>query len=202
MEAVTTTGERALTRPLHVLVPLIKEDLKQEEEASRRARMPYMIAAGEKMLEAKPSFKGKTEEFHNWLRRNFDLSRQQAYRYMKLVPDETNDRINPTIDPRDFSSLNAYHGATGDPAHRKVTTKRDWHEPVKEAIGRVNVEALKQSALAHQKERALQHKLALNLIDIGFKALATKLHPDKGGSREAMARLNRVREILRKAVTL
>jgi len=201
MEAVTKTEGRALSRPLHVLVPLIKEDLKQEEEASRRARMPYMIAAGEKMLEAKPSFKGRAEEFHNWLRRNFNLSKTQAYHYMNLVPDETNSGIQNSVDPRDFPSLNAYHKASGNPAHRDVTTRRDWHDPVKEAIGRVNVEALKQEALKRQEERALQRKLALSLIDIGYKALATKLHPDKGGSREAMARLNRVRDLLRSAVS-
>jgi hypothetical protein len=76
-----------------------------------------------------------------------------------------------------------------------------WHDPVKEAIGRVNIETLKQDALARQEERKLQRKLALSLIDIGYKALATKLHPDKGGSREAMVRLNAVRKILQGAVT-
>lgn len=191
----------AVARPLQVLVPLIKSDLKQADDAAERARMPYMIAAGEKMLEAKPSFKGKTEEFHSWLRRSFNLSRQQAYRYMKLVPNETNDRSDRTIDPRGFASLNAYHKATGSPSYRDVTTKREWHDPVKEAIGKVNVDALKQEALKRQEERALQRKLALSLIDIGYKALATKLHPDKGGSREAMTRLNRVRDLLRSAVS-
>jgi hypothetical protein len=32
----------------------------------------------------------------------------------------------------------------------------------------------------------------------GYKALAAKLHPDKGGSHEAMARLNRVRDNLKR----
>jgi hypothetical protein len=31
--------------------------------------------------------------------------------------------------------------------------------------------------------------LGLRLIDIGWKVLARELHPDKGGSREAMTRL-------------
>ena len=35
----------------------------------------------------------------------------------------------------------------------------------------------------------------LRLIDIGYRVLAKELHPDKiGGSREAMTRLNRVKE--------
>jgi hypothetical protein len=43
----------------------------------------------------------------------------------------------------------------------------------------------------------LHRDLALELIDIGFKALATRLHPDRGGSKDAMRRLNRVRDELK-----
>ena len=38
---------------------------------------------------------------------------------------------------------------------------------------------------------------AANLIDLGYRALATRLHPDRGGSREAMTRLNLVRDELK-----
>jgi hypothetical protein len=51
--------------------------------------------------------------------------------------------------------------------------------------------------LSRQEERDAERKLALLVIDTGFKALASKLHPDKGGSRDAMARLNRVRDRLK-----
>jgi hypothetical protein len=77
-----------------------------------------------------------------------------------------------------------------------------WKEPVREILGKIDLEALKQDALEKLQERALQRKLALSLVDIGYKALATKLHPDKGGSAEAMARLNRVRKLLQDAVTV
>lgn len=191
-----------VTRPLHVLVPLIKDDLRQEKAAMEQARIPYMMAAGEKILEAKPTFKGRMEEFDGWLKRNFNLSISSARKYMDLVPDETINRARGGANPRDFPSLNAYHHAVGD--KRYVPNKprpQAWHEPVKEAIGKVDVGALKQAALEREKERALQRKLALALIDIGYKALASKLHPDKGGSKEAMSRLNRVRDILRDAVS-
>ena len=40
-----------------------------------------------------------------------------------------------------------------------------------------------------------------SIIEIGYKVLTTKLHPDRaGGSSEAMARLNRVRALLRAAL--
>jgi hypothetical protein len=43
-----------------------------------------------------------------------------------------------------------------------------------------------------------QKALGRRLIDIGYKALASKLHPDKGGSPEGMSRLNTVRDQLRR----
>jgi hypothetical protein len=58
---------------------------------------------------------------------------------------------------------------------------------------RENEERRRAQAAAHKE----QSELALRLIDIGYKALAMKLHPDKGGSQDAMARLNLVRNRLR-----
>jgi curved DNA-binding protein CbpA len=45
----------------------------------------------------------------------------------------------------------------------------------------------------------LEKNLALKLIGIGYKVLSIKLHPDKGGSHDAMRRLNRVRAKLKEA---
>ena len=39
------------------------------------------------------------------------------------------------------------------------------------------------------KAAKARHDLALELINIGYKALAKKLHPDAGGSEKSMARL-------------
>jgi DnaJ-class molecular chaperone len=41
-------------------------------------------------------------------------------------------------------------------------------------------------------------KMARQLIDAGYRALALKHHPDKGGSKEAMARLVVIRNQMRK----
>jgi hypothetical protein len=52
-----------------------------------------------------------------------------------------------------------------------------------------------------QLQRLLNNlKHAEALIDAGYRSLAKAAHPDQGGSIEAMARLNRVREHLRNAV--
>ena len=50
---VDTKGT-AVARPLRILVPLIKDDLKEGDAAAERAGLPHYRAAGEKMLEAKP----------------------------------------------------------------------------------------------------------------------------------------------------
>jgi hypothetical protein len=42
-----------------------------------------------------------------------------------------------------------------------------------------------------------QRELAFQLVDIGLKALTTKLHPDKRGSHDGIGRLNHVRDRLR-----
>jgi DnaJ-class molecular chaperone len=69
--------------------------------------------------------------------------------------------------------------------------------PLFEATRDVDVEAIAQEKQSRRDEVELHRELAQELIDIGYKALATRLHPDRGGSKDAMARLNRVREELK-----
>jgi hypothetical protein len=55
--------------------------------------------------------------------------------------------------------------------------------------------------MTRREERKAEAQLGLRLIDIGYKVLARELHPDKvGGSREAMTRLNRVKDRLKSYV--
>ena len=58
----------------------------------------------------------------------------------------------------------------------------------------IDVETFTEAKQARADEVQLHRDLALELIDIGWKALATRLHPDRGGSHAAMRRLNRVRQ--------
>jgi hypothetical protein len=193
--AVVEKMEKPIVRPLHVLVPLIKKDLEQGREASERAGMPYYQAAGEKMLEAK----GQLEhgEFGPWLTRNFELSERHARRYMEFARATSNIENGRARPFSTFSEFMREEG--GDPGYGKVVRKQAWHEPVKQVINQVDTGTLnlRKAELNRIEEREAQRKLAMQLIDIGYKALATKLHPDKGGSRDAMARLNQVRDRLK-----
>jgi hypothetical protein len=75
-----------------------------------------------------------------------------------------------------------------------------------EALGKASTEKTFRKAHARLQqaldaygpdETKLRRELAVQVIDLGYRTLATRLHPDRGGSTEAMARLNRARDVLR-----
>jgi hypothetical protein len=192
MPAIEKHQSTDVARPLRVLVPLIKEALSNGKQASERAGMPYYQTAGELMLEAKPQL--SHGEFGPWIKRNFNIGPQHASRYMafaRATAGKQNSRFE------NFSDFMRKDG--GDPSYGKVVRKQDWHAPVKEQIDRAKREAerLREESLTRQQERQAEQGLALRLIEIGYKVLAKELHPDKGGSRDAMARLNKVRDRLK-----
>ena len=72
-----------------------------------------------------------------------------------------------------------------------------WNK-IRDATSRVNVARLANERQSRDQEIKLHRDLALQLIDLGYRALATRLHPDtRSGSKEAMARLNVVRDELK-----
>jgi hypothetical protein len=198
MTTITIREQGPVARPLKMLIPLIQEDLEQARQASERAGMPYYKAAGEKMLEAKPQL--ARGEFGPWLKRHFNIGYAHAERYMAFAR-ATDDTQNPRV--RGFSSFSDFmRKEGGDPGYGRVVRKRDWHEDVKGNIERARREAerIREADLTRQQEREAEKRLALRLIDIGYKVLAKELHPDKGGDREAMARLGRVRDRLKQSI--
>ena len=183
-----------LTRPLRVLIPLIQ----QEIELGNNAGLEHYRAAGEMLIEAKSQFNPeelKAGEWQRWLKRNFShVSVSQVVEYIKLVPILENKR--PYGAP--YTSIREALGREG-------TGKTTWHEPVKQVLNErftpAFMENLAQERLSREKEQRLMHSLAHQLIDIGYRVLASKLHPDhKGGSQEAMSRLNKVRKILKEVI--
>lgn len=187
--ALETSHDKLPTRPLHVLVPLIRSDLDQAKEAG----IPYYKAAGEKLIEARRGGRMTIRELTEWSKRNFRVGRAQVLLYMSYA-----NATSHLSAQAEHPSLHQYRKDRGD---RQTVYPQAWHEPVKEALGKVDVDLLNRhrDAMKRDQEVRAEHQLALQLIDIGYKALATKLHPDKGGSRDAMARLNRVRDRLRKS---
>ncbi len=194
-EMETNLAESINVRPLRVLVGLIKEDLQRGDEAAEKAGMPYYQAAGEKMLEAKGQM--PHGEFMPWCRMHFEIGERQRRRYMDLAHTALsmeNGRARP------FSSITDFERTTGRetrPTGGRVF--RDWTPAVDNIVGKLDIETLniRRAEMKRVEERQAQNDLALKLIDIGYKVLAKELHPDKGGSRDAMARLNQVRDRLK-----
>jgi hypothetical protein len=187
--------DQQIARPLRVLVPLIKHDLEQGREAAERAAMAYYCAAGGKLLEAKSQFSA-VSEFNGWIERHFRLSRKQADRYMDYAIHVSNT-TETQVRARTFRSLSEFereqdgHTRTGKPA---------WHHDVKAALSETRARLLKAER-ERATEQEAQRLLALQLIKIGYKALAGQMHPDRrGGSQEAMTRLNIVRKRLEQCV--
>jgi hypothetical protein len=162
-----------IARPLHVLVPLIKEELNQAQLAAQRAAMPYYLAAGKMILEAKAQL--EHGQFGKWVNQNLRVTQRQAREYIALAEHEAAQ----TGSALPFSSLADFKRSTG--RYTKPHT----------AAAQPSV------AAANAKEAEALLKLEQEIIATGYRALAAKMHPDKGGSAEAMARLNKARDRLR-----
>jgi hypothetical protein len=196
----TAASEARLARPLNVLVPLIQDDLQQGRVAAERAGLPYYRAAGEKLNEAKSQL--EHGEFRDWLKRHFAVSLETARIYMRFAEETVGQKPSAL----GFSSLSDFVRQTGNPNYNRPIAYADpppaWHKPVQRVVDQVDTQRLnlRREEMKRAEEQDAQRTLALQLIDIGYRVLARKLHPDKGGSRDAMVRLNAVRDRLKRSV--
>jgi len=182
--AVQSEG-RKVARPLKVLIPMIQSELQQGNAAGQEH---YRIA-GEMLIEAQKQvgYGG----WAKWLSKNFDLSRSTAAVYMRWARevDLSRDARQPT-----YTSLREMRGdAERDREHRQSTQQQQFRRVLRE----VARDDFVQERQARDDEIKLHRELAEELVDIGYRALATRLHPDRGGSKDAMMRLNRVRDELK-----
>lgn len=185
MSTAIETKNAQVARPLKTLVPLIREQL----DAGDSAGVEHYRKAGEMLIEAKGQV--AHGEWTAWVERNFHRSAAAARQYM-LLAEKSRSKTHPG---RVFESVR--QAARPDAPNYGPR----WTEPVRQVVSRVNVEALSLERQNREKEERLISQLALQLIDIGYKVLAAKLHPDKpDGSREGMARLNKVRTMLKDAI--
>jgi hypothetical protein len=185
MTSIAPRPPTTVARPLKVLVPLIKEDLRQGTEAG----MDYYRRAGDKLREARPQV--PAHRWTAWLTQHFAISKTTAWRYMRA--SELYENTDKNSDRSDVATLWELTG------QRAKDRKRRRHQRgVLDAIGEVEVDHIAQERASRDEETRLHRELALQLIDIGYRALATRLHPDRaGGSRDGMRRLNRVRDELK-----
>ena len=186
-----TTKEAPVARPLTVLAPLIRQDIEQSEKAAEAASLPYRIAAGHKLAEAKSRYWQKMPTggwkldpgFWAWVKRNFNIHRRTAERWMDLAREDSADW--PWPDPINESGKRETRrdtlGASAQASHRHYNT----------------------DLIDDLKDHGSVVKLSLEMLDAGYKALAKKTHPDtRGGSKEGMQRLNAARALAKRCIEI
>lgn len=179
MKAVAVRTKSQIARPLSVLVPMIQEEVLAGNEAGKE----HYYQAGKLLLEVRDSGQVADFKWNKWLSENFSLSYRTAYRYMAFA-----ERVDE--DPSLLTTLSSMFEIISPDEHQTRKKRRaafKLHKPI---------DRFAAERQARADETKLHRALALELIDIGFKALATRLHPDHGGTDNAMRRLNRVRREL------
>ena len=172
------SSELPVARPLEVLVPLIQEDMRKADEVGRSgvfASHPHYAAAGGLLWEAKVHFANDSRAFNAWAVKSLDHNKGYIRRWMAWAVEE--------------------HG--GRPF---VPNRKPRREPVWGGGNWANIPRMRVRTQDEETESKLLHQSVTRLINTGYKVLATKLHPDKGGSQEAMARLSQARDILKGAM--
>jgi hypothetical protein len=183
MKVVATN--RQIARPLKVLVPLIQEEL----IAGNEAGMEHYIEAGTMLVEARESGQVAYGSWGRWLKHNFKLSNTTATDYMNLARKKA--------DPTFKGSFKSIDTALGREPRRRRDVRDKSLKSLFDVVDKVNVTRLADERKSRDDEIKLHRDLAMQLIDLGYRALATRLHPDRGGSRDAMSRLNTVKAELK-----
>ena len=186
--ATNKNAVRRVPRPLKVLVPMIQEEL----IAGTEAGLAHYLKAGRMLNEARELV--THGNWYKWLKDNFHLSRNTASDYMRLArkADEDPDfKRNGTI------TIDAALGREREPRVIKSVTRANKLKALFDNVEKVNVGRLAEERQSRDDEIKLHREMARKLIDLGYRAMATRLHPDQGGSRDAMSRLNTVRDELK-----
>jgi Protein of unknown function (DUF3102) len=169
----------AITHTLKQLVPLIQTEL----EAGLSAGLEHYRRAGEYLLEAKAQM--GYGNWGKWLKQNFVLSQDTAQDYMRLARTPVSEHLSGSL-----------RAAIGAPTGRQTHAHSSWR-PVLKAARELDAELFAKERQAEAEEIRLHRELAVELVNLGYRALATRLHPDRGGSKDAMVRLHRVRDALK-----
>src|SRR4030095_4824509 len=179
------TIKKRLARPLKVLVPIIKQDLIDMKVAAEEASVPYQIKIGGELIEAKTDSKLAVKQvFDDWVWKTCGIKPSTASIWINKAGKYGKGELE--FEEGQTASKTVY----GD--HR-IHHQPKWQPDVSDLVDRARRQAkvFAEHQATEKQERDAEHKLALRLIDIGYKVLAVELHPDKrGGSKEALARLN------------
>ena len=98
-------------------------------------------------------------------------------------------RFGPNGKARTFSEMS-------QPGLKPVHRGRDYVPDVDAVLKKTRMDRLRDADLDAAREEAEVFKLAQQIVSIGYKVLSKKLHPDAGGNKTAMGRLNEAKKML------
>jgi hypothetical protein len=173
-----------VARPLKILIPLIQSELQHGNSAGHE----HYTRAGEMLIEAKKQV--ADGGWGRWLTKNFDLSQVTAQRYMRWARQQQM-RHGVTEAPASMREM------IGETERRRDERQSKQQQAFRRVLRDVAADTFVQERQNDDNEIRLHRELAEQLVDAGYRALATRLHPDRGGSKDAMMRLNRVRDELK-----
>lgn len=184
---LATIRKTEIARPLKVLIPLIQSELQQGNDAAR----DHYRLAGEMLIEAKEQI--AHGGWSRWLIKNFDLSQATAGIYMRWA------RLHLQNESGAHNLPSSMRQMRGDSERQREDRRSAQNQRFKRVLRDVmkDRDTFVQERQARDDEIKLHRELAEELIDAGYHALAKVLHPDRGGAKEAMTRLNRVRDELK-----
>jgi transposase-like protein len=102
----------------------------------------------------------------------------------------------PAMSREDFLKRHGERTTDYATIKQRQREREQWYREAERAYATT----IEQQQAEHQKrevERRAEFELTLEIINAGYKVLAAKHHPDKGGSHDAMARLNKGRARLK-----
>jgi hypothetical protein len=116
-----------------------------------------------------------------WLKKNFDLSDRTARVYMQWAREQ--DQIGSGS--ANLKTFNSLSDMRGDTERRREAYQSKQQQAFRKVLREVARDDFVQERQARDEEVRLHRELAEELIDLGYRALATRLHPDRGGSKDA-----------------
>jgi len=186
--------DRQITESLDVIVKRIKKNLALMVSIAERMTYDQQVEIGKDLLLAERKVTGS---WYRWLDKNFSMSIQTAKRYMLAARKE---REKHTIaGKRRFRNITEALRDT-DPTYALPRHKKN-EQPIRNIVDEIDTDIFAERQKTETKERRLKKEMALELVEAGFRALSHKFHSDKGGSDDAMRRLDEVRKILSHAIT-
>jgi hypothetical protein len=182
---------RSVARPLKVLIPMIQSELQQGNSAG----LEHYRRAGQMLIEAKGQV--APGGWGRWLTKNFDMSNRTAQIYMRWAREYDQMRTGGSQAP--YSSLSEMRGKTErQREERQSTQNKRFKDVLRDVMQDRN--AFVQERQRQAEEIEAHRDLAEKYCNAGYHALAAKLHPDRGGSKNAMVMLNRIHEDVKQYV--